>query len=367
MTKALPLVSKVLFLHLVLWAAAVHSAEYAVKDLGSLRGSDSRGNAINNLGQVTGFTGMTDIRLGVYQAFQYSNGQMTALGALGDEGSYGNGINNLGHVVGESALPYQVGGIRAFISMNGTMTGLGTLGGYISRATAINDSGVVTGHSYLTGNADLHAFRFQNGVMQDIGTLGGRFSYGNAINNPGQIAGSSWTVAGDQHAFIYTNGVMADLGTLGGRHSEAFGINDSGDATGWAATENGPSVAFVSRNGSMQAINSSQSTGFDINNVGQVVGDFYQGLELRAFLYANGSFRDLNSIVESGSGWLLQSAKGINDAGQITGYGQFNGETRAFLLTPVPEPDALILLLLGAPVVGLRSLQIRRAKTGGRA
>jgi len=31
----------------------------------------------------------------------------------------------------------------------------------------------------------------------------------------------------------------------------------------------------------------------------------------------------------------------INDAGQITGYGVLNGQTRAFLLTPVPEPPAM--------------------------
>ena len=51
---------------------------------------------------------------------------------------------------------------------------------------------------------------------------------------------------------------------------------------------------------------------------------------------------DLNSDIIPNSGWTLQDAQAINDAGQITGSGLINGHSHAFLLNPVassvPEP-----------------------------
>jgi len=44
---------------------------------------------------------------------------------------------------------------------------------------------------------------------------------------------------------------------------------------------------------------------------------------------------DLNSLLPPHSGWLLQTAEGVNAAGQIVGQGQFAGKTRGFLLTPL--------------------------------
>jgi hypothetical protein len=51
-------------------------------------------------------------------------------------------------------------------------------------------------------------------------------------------------------------------------------------------------------------------------------------------IWINGSPVDLNSIVPNDTGWLLQMAVGINDDGVIAGWGDFDGERRAFLLAP---------------------------------
>jgi len=45
--------------------------------------------------------------------------------------------------------------------------------------------------------------------------------------------------------------------------------------------------------------------------------------------------RDLNDLLPSSSGWTLMQGWGINDLGQITGYGTINGQYHAFLMTPV--------------------------------
>ncbi len=55
---------------------------------------------------------------------------------------------------------------------------------------------------------------------------------------------------------------------------------------------------------------------------------------------------DLNTLIGPASGWILNSANAINDLGQITGTGTFDGVNRAFLLTPVPEPGSLLLIAM---------------------
>ena len=43
---------------------------------------------------------------------------------------------------------------------------------------------------------------------------------------------------------------------------------------------------------------------------------------------------DLNTLLPSDTGWELQAATAIADLNGIVGYGTFQGQTRAFMLTP---------------------------------
>jgi hypothetical protein len=67
---------------------------------------------------------------------------------------------------------------------------------------------------------------------------------------------------------------------------------------------------------------------------------------------------DLNGLIDPASGWTLAAARDINDSGWIVGTGTLNGQARAFLLTPVPEPSSLALL--GAAAGGAMSSARRR-------
>ena len=95
---------------------------------------------------------------------------VTDLGTLGGRISRAFAINDLGQVAGYSQT--SSGSEHAFLWASGMMQDLGTLGGNISVARAINDPGQVVGTS-STLLADGHAFLWANGVMQDLGTLGG--------------------------------------------------------------------------------------------------------------------------------------------------------------------------------------------------
>lgn len=46
---------------------------------------------------------------------------------------------------------------------------------------------------------------------------------------------------------------------------------------------------------------------------------------------------NLNDLIAAGSGWELEWATGINNRGQIVGFGIHGTERRAFLLTPLND------------------------------
>ena len=141
--------------------------------------------------------------------------------------------------------------------------------------------------------------------MRDLGTLpGGAFSSAAAINDAGAIAGSSDDGNFVSHAVIFQNGVITDLGVPSDfTSSSANALNLNGVVVGVASAGS------------------------------------YRGVS-HAFVAQNGSITDLNRLIPGNSGpWVLQTATGVNDAGEIVGTATFNGtEERAFLLTPTNQP-----------------------------
>ena len=334
--------------------------EYTVTDLGTLGGSTSYADAINNNGQVTGDSYPSS---GYPHAFLYSNGVMTDLGTLGgDQASQTGGINAAGVVVGLSYSPTSTAG-EAFVYSNGTMAELATTPpGALYGATAINDAGQVVG-----AGLGPNAYLCTNGTLTNLGALPGtEFTAPVAINDSAQVVGyaevnainpPSYTL---NHAFLYSNGTMTDLGSLPlpnywPEDSTANGINASGQIVGVSATSSGYGDyehAFLYSNGTMTDLGmppgsyiGSCATG--INASGQVVGYAYAGSGGigtalgGAFVYSGGTMTDLNTLINPASGWALGRANAINDSGQIVGDGiNPDGSLHGFLLTPVAPGDA---------------------------
>ena len=342
----------VVFLALLVVAAqrpvqtqTIPSASYIVTDLGALGGVQSEVFCINVAAQVAGSAQRGD---GAVHAFLFRSGALQDLGTLGGSSSAAAAINRAGVVVGRSQS--SAGNTKAFVYADGAMRSLGTLGGSNSAAYAINDAGEIVGSASTTNNAATRAFRYRDGVMTEVGsTFGGSSSVATAINQFGGIAGYASTSGNaSTRAFLLEGGVMTNLGTLGGA-SEATAINDADEVVGRSALASGARHAFYYSAGALADIGTLGGTNSEaagINNWSQIVGvsDVASG-GTHAFLYQAGALRDLNTLLSAGSGWVLEAATAINDAGEIVGYGTHNGVRHAFRLA---APATLVLSRSGA-------------------
>jgi probable HAF family extracellular repeat protein len=161
-----------------------------------------------------------------------------------------------------------------------------------------------------------------NGTASKLSALPDSTSSGaKAINNTNQIVG--FYGAGNEHGFLYTlgNASFTDLGVAPGQaRSFAMDINNLGQIVGYCDVSNGPEVASI---------------------------------------YQDGSMVDLNTLLPPSSGWQLERATGINDSGEIVGYGLLNGVTRGFII--VPEPATAGMWALAA----ILAIRTRRASCRG--
>ena len=339
-----PNLLRIVFLLFLTASSLCVAQTYTITDLGALPGDDwTEGQGINATGQISGASGNFNEEGSGSVVFVYNNGALTNLGTLGGIWGIGNGINASSQVAGYSTNAE--GTYRAFISEGDTLVDIGDLGGGAAVGYGINDLGQVVGSS-VTADGSNHPFLYSNGQMIDLGTLGSPngndwWNAAQGVNNSGVVTGTSYNAEGNFLAFVWNNGTMTALGTLGGSWSQGYAINNNGQVTGIAYLKNGLAHAFITTaNGTLKDLGVlggkyATTWGLGINDSGVVVGQCApdKGGYL-AFVYSGGKIRNLNRLIPKKSGWVLNDATGINNAGQIVGYGQHKGQTHAFLLTP---------------------------------
>jgi probable HAF family extracellular repeat protein len=357
---------------------------YTIKNLGTLcvptpelgcESDYSFARDVNNLGQVVGGSSVVQESGVVFQlvtgAFRTSAGEpidpsTDLLHSPFEEGT-AFAINDSGRAVG--TLASNVSESEAFVvTGNGSLAFLPGASTCLffklpcSAAFGINNSAAVVGSVVVDIGPAIqqwHAARWTS-VLQD---LGGQQSAAYAINDFGLTVGLSHAGFGGR-AVVFGGLSPLSLGTLGGNacdscDSIAYGVNNGGapDPTTpttarivgeSSLTPTGPRHGFVFQLGpgspGMQDLGTllcaegdCDSTAFDINDVGHIVGKSeIDPFVTHAFLYKNNQMVDLNSVLgpTDQAAWELGEARAINDLGQIAGTGQFQGNPRAFLMTP---------------------------------
>jgi probable HAF family extracellular repeat protein len=314
--------------------AQVH---YTVTRLVPETGVQSNAVSINSQGDVVGRY--------IWRASHTSHTFLYHAGILHNIGgaawTYPCGINKYGRIAGSGS------GSSNFTYFQGNIYQLSHIPPNSTDATGLNDLGQIIG----TGEYGSDIWIWQKSGVTKIPAPRGYTIVPIAINNSSQIAGIITSIPpfywenGIDHAFLYSASHVMDLGTLpGGTNSMGWAINDQGQVAGYSDTSSaafyhGHAVIFSA--GNIVDIhnfgNGANSFANGINNLGQVVGQYGPVNVNYAFIYNGTQSTDLNTLIPSNSGWVLQDADAINDAGQIAGTGIYNNENyvEAFLLTPI--------------------------------
>jgi uncharacterized membrane protein len=197
--------------------------------------------------------------------------------------------------------------------------------------------------------------------LQDAGGQGYSLPY--AINASGQSIGDAHAAGGAVEAVLWSpSGSATVLQDAGGQgNSGAVAINASGQSVGTSETASGyddavlwsPSGKATVLQHESGAINSEATA---INDSGQSVGASGPDAMLWSSL---GTATDLGTVL--GSAWTDTYAAGINNLGDIVGYGDYRGGLYGFLLTPIPEPSTWMTMLVG--FAGLGFAGYRRARS----
>jgi probable HAF family extracellular repeat protein len=349
---------------------------YRVIDLGTLGGTVSTGNTINDLGWAMGASDESGDA--VQLATLWTHGRQIPLGTLGGPSSdvAWPVKNNFGLISGitENGVPDPLGetfscpvfgfssgnSCVAFAWRDGKMSPLPGLGGNNSVGAGNNDLGQIVGWAEnsvhdptcVSGNGLTQVLQFEATVWEERGGSwqvrqlppfpGDPDSSAVAINDLGQVAGISGTcdvaigAYSAIHALLWQNGRPIDLGNLGGHGwNTPDAINNLGVVAGFANQPNDvvdgslnfiPEAFVWTREFGMVGLGTlpgdAISEATDINIEGQIVGVSFADTSFdspRAFLYQNKMMRPLNSLMSPSdqAQFFISSTGGINDFGQI--------------------------------------------------
>ena len=367
---------------------------YEVIDLGTFRDATfSQAFGLNSGGHVGGFAATAD---GSLHAFLWTRHRgLQDLGTLGGPNSFAGGPNDKDEVPlaaetsaadpnFENFCGFGTGHIcLAAVWRHGMMTPLpnltsGNFTGNNGQAVGINNRGQLVGLAE-TGFLDPTCSTGTPGQLERFGAViwdhdgtahelrplpGDTVAFAITINNVGQAAGSSGACATTPllpiqlgpHAVMWErDGTPVDLGSLaaGTTFNTGASMNDLGQVVGGANTAGNKTIhTFLwTKERGMRDLG---TLGIDVasipggmggvNNKGQVVGQSCDANPLtaqtpphcRAYLWQAGKMLDLNSLVPADSPLYLNIGFGINDAGEIAGYGteKGTGDTHGFLLIP---------------------------------
>ncbi len=295
---------------------------------------------LNDAGVVVGsFSTRDGEGLLVPQAFSFTvTDGFRGLGTIANgKGSTALGINRLGSIVGTAG---QI--VNAFTVVDVPHHDLVEMSspGYPSGARSINAGGMIVGDCIMgsPGNPISHVLVWPGPLDLHSAVTSGAPSYGSwafDINDRGELCGEieEATTLTSAYVFPLPSGPVQRLGP-----GIARALNNWGQIVGASDTDLGYWYQdhFVKLNLRLFDQEFRRDGAAAVNERCEIVGRIPEdvGTETRAYVWRNYKWTDLNTLVPPGSGWVLQRATGINNKGQICGFGTLNGQAAGFLLTP---------------------------------
>ena len=326
------------------------SVAYTITPVPTLGGDESRLWKISNTGYAAGAAQQAD---GTWHAIRWDavDGSVDLGSPEGDK-SYAYNVNDAGTCV---VVSYDgVSGYRkdyfTYVGDPGGLVPIGSYGGG-TYSHSINKYGEVVGYSYDANGENGKSIRWDSDHgLRDITGIGGPGTVFGAsdINDHGWIVGASddWSDDGYTHGVIWDeiNGAR-DAGGLG-MWGNLYFLNNNGVAVGrhydeekwmWA-------VRWDEENGLVNLSSfgedwESQAVG--INAHEDIVGSCWDERDdvdhssSRSALWKDGHIANQNDLISPDNGWVLQMSEGINDSGQIAGYGWLDGVKTGYVLTEV--------------------------------
>lgn len=336
---------------------AVSTPSYRVIDLGVA--SNSTIVDMNESGQILSTTYFNSV---AHAVIYNRDGTRTDLGTLGREESYACAINDNGQVVGYSINWQDLGG--------GSRTGAPVPFLYDPATGALDyPSPVGVGTLYDITNSGAiaaglrspdgygHAYYYASGstTPQDLGTFTSHWSRATLINERGDIAG----VYGGSSAFFLGVGAQwVKITSPDGGSVIPIAMNNLGQVVGDIFPDDSFKAFFWDPISGFTEIDvaGKNAQPCDINDRGQVVGagSFTPDWDYRSFLWEKDKgVIDLQKAIDDPTWFLSSGASAINNSGWISLTAHRYGQStyHMLLLEPVPEPSALITLICGTGVV----------------
>jgi hypothetical protein len=262
---------------------------------------------------------------------------------------YAFDIDNAGNIVGTyTTAP---GEHRGFIydSSYDTYTTLQYPGFPITEAYGMNDLGQVVGsHS---DNSMWHSNRYDGSGFQNIDPAGSSNSQAHGVNNAGTVTGQYADGSG-LHGYVFDGSSYQPLNVPGATGTTANGITDSGLVVGKYFHSDGLDHGYLFDGSTLSWIDcpgSVTTDAADISNLNVVVGRYNDGTRTHGYLFDGTSYVTIDY-----PGAAFTALLGINDLGQIVGvYNAAGSDTYIpFVATPIPIPGTVLLVSLGAGLVG---------------
>jgi hypothetical protein len=213
------------------------------------------------------------------------------------------------------------------------------LAGEQSRALGLNDAGTIVGQARVPGGKSTEPVVWRNPDPSKNNPPEALrvccAGVAKAVTQHGEIVGDTYDAEGRYHAFLWTgDGRTRRLGLPSEQFSSALALNDLGQVV----LRSDPVGLFLYQAGKRQRLELPHSHHpLALNNHGVIVGSFgTKPDEQRAFVWDKAhAWQDLNRLISHDPTWTLEVASGVNDRGEIVGWGEHNHtENIGFLLIP---------------------------------